>query len=56
MNELKVQIKSDTTLFCFEEGVLKWGLVPSKTDTFEIVDIVGQIFFLRDDNNKINDK
>lgn len=53
MNGLKVQIKSDSTLFSFEGGGLKWDLIPSKKDTLEIVDMVGQIFFLRDDYNKI---
>ncbi len=53
MNGLEVQIKSDSTLFSFEGGGLKWGLIPSKTDTLEIVEMVGQIFFKRDENNNI---
>lgn len=53
MSGLKVQIKYDSSLFSFEGGGLRWDLIPSKTDTLEIVDMVGQIFFRRDENNTI---
>lgn len=54
MNGLEVQIKSDSTLLIFEGGGLEWHLIPSKTDTLEIVDMDGQVFFRRDEKNKIN--
>lgn len=53
MGGLEIQIKSDSTLFNLEGGGLKWDLIPSKSDTFEIIDMVGQLFFKRDENNKI---
>lgn len=54
MNGLEVRIESDSTLLTFEGGGLKWDLIPSKTDTLEIVDMVGQVFFKRDDSNRVN--
>jgi CubicO group peptidase (beta-lactamase class C family) len=54
MNGFEVKIKSDSTLFIFEGGGLTWNLIPSKIDTLEIVDMVGQVFFKRDDNNRVN--
>lgn len=54
MNGLTVNIQSDSTFFIFEGGGLKWDLLPSKIDTLEIVDMVGQVFFKRDDSNRVN--
>ncbi|KQC07485.1 MAG: hypothetical protein APR54_06010 [Candidatus Cloacimonas sp. SDB] len=54
MRGLEVHIKSDSTLLSFEGAGLKWHLIPAKTDTLEIVDMTGQVFFKRDDNNRVN--
>lgn len=53
MNGLQIQIKPGSPLFIFQGAGLKWHLVPSKTDTLEIIDMDGQIFFRRDANNAI---
>jgi CubicO group peptidase (beta-lactamase class C family) len=54
MNGLEVKIKSDSALLIFEGGGLTWNLIPSKIDTLEIVDMVGQVFFKRDDSDRVN--
>lgn len=54
MSGLEIFIKSDSTLLSFEGAGLKWHLIPAKTDTLEIVDMKGQVFFKRDENNRVN--
>jgi CubicO group peptidase (beta-lactamase class C family) len=53
MSGLEVKLKSESELLSFEGGGLKWDLIPSKIDTFEIVDMVGQVIFKRDKNKRI---
>lgn len=54
MSGLEVRIKADSTSLRFEGGGLTWCLIPSKTDTLEIVDMEGQVFFKRDEKHGIN--
>ncbi len=53
MSGLEVQIKSDSMFLRFEGGGLTWQLIPSKTDTLEIVDMEGQVFYKRDEKHGI---
>jgi CubicO group peptidase (beta-lactamase class C family) len=49
MNGLEVRIKADSSLLRFEGAGLKWDLAPIKTDTLEILDMEGQVYFKREE-------
>ncbi len=55
MNGLEVKIRSESSGISFEGAGLKWQLIPTKPDTLEIMDMEGQVYFRRDENNVVNE-
>lgn len=53
MNGLTVDIRRDTSHLTFAGAGLEWTLIPSRRDTFEIVDVKGQVFFKREDRRAL---
>lgn len=54
MMGLRVSIEKDSTLLTFNGAGLQWTLVPVAKDTMEIVEMEGQVFFRRNDQQDIN--
>jgi CubicO group peptidase (beta-lactamase class C family) len=55
MGNFLVDISTDSTQLSFSGAGLDWSIVPAKADTFEIVDMEGQVFFRRNKNNDIGE-
>lgn len=53
MEGLEVQITADSCGLSFEGAGLKWQLLPTSEDTLEIMEMEGQVFFRRDQNNAV---
>jgi hypothetical protein len=53
MNGLDISITSDTAGLSFEGAGIRWQLIPVQTDTLEIADMEGQVFFRRSEENEI---